>query len=268
MDHQFWRLSAAGDDNLGVVVSADGLMLGRTPLIERRDGRFIVREQSVIERLLNRAYQNGFAAARLMPGLATVASALSAQDRCLAHIAAVHLRIPDLSDQAARDSMEAEDILIKSAHWNPALRSREMRKASPDDPEHPGWPAGTEGGRGGKFRPKTELEITEEIKTRIRRIAMRRALRTGALAVLRIIAEFVESFVPVIGIAGEVAMLVEMANTISEFRKLKIDADTAIDFVKHGPYNLEDLQVSSSGYEEFASYDAFVKGELSLRSAG
>jgi hypothetical protein len=27
-------------------------------------------------------------------------------------------------------------------------------KASPDDPKHPGWPAGTPEGRGGKFRPK------------------------------------------------------------------------------------------------------------------
>ena len=27
-------------------------------------------------------------------------------------------------------------------------------KASPDDPEHPGWPAGTPGGVGGQFRPK------------------------------------------------------------------------------------------------------------------
>jgi hypothetical protein len=29
-----------------------------------------------------------------------------------------------------------------------------LGKASADDPEHPGWPAGTSGGRGGKFRPK------------------------------------------------------------------------------------------------------------------
>jgi hypothetical protein len=29
-----------------------------------------------------------------------------------------------------------------------------LGKASVDDPEHPGWPAGTSGGRGGKFRPK------------------------------------------------------------------------------------------------------------------
>jgi hypothetical protein len=44
------------------------------------------------------------------------------------------------------------------------------------------------------------------------------------------------------------------ANTISDFQKLKIDADAAIDFVKSDPYNLEDLQVSSEGYEEFSSY--------------
>jgi hypothetical protein len=29
-------------------------------------------------------------------------------------------------------------------------------KASADDPEHPAWPAGTSGGRGGKFRPKDD----------------------------------------------------------------------------------------------------------------
>jgi hypothetical protein len=29
-----------------------------------------------------------------------------------------------------------------------------VEKASPDDAEHPGWPAGTPGGKGGQFRPK------------------------------------------------------------------------------------------------------------------
>jgi hypothetical protein len=46
---------------------------------------------------------------------------------------------------------------------DPRLRSHVIRdnpdqpvalKASPDDPKHPGWPAGTPDGRGGKFRPK------------------------------------------------------------------------------------------------------------------
>jgi hypothetical protein len=41
--HQMWRLSEAGPRNLGLVCTNDGLLLGRTPLIERRDGRFVVR---------------------------------------------------------------------------------------------------------------------------------------------------------------------------------------------------------------------------------
>jgi hypothetical protein len=49
-----------------------------------------------------------------------------------------------------------------------------------------------------------------------------------------------------------------MANTIAELKKLKIDADAAIEFVKHGPYSLEELQVSSN-YEEFSSYGDFIK---------
>src|ERR1700720_1281568 len=91
-----WRLSEAGERNLGLACTKDGLVLGRTALIERRDQGFIVRKQSEIERLLCRAYQTDVAVARLMPGLATVAAALNANDPCLARIAAVHLRIPDL----------------------------------------------------------------------------------------------------------------------------------------------------------------------------
>jgi hypothetical protein len=36
-----------------------------------------------------------------------------------------------------------------------------FQKASPDDAEHPGWPAGTPGGRGGKFRPKDDDGASE-----------------------------------------------------------------------------------------------------------
>jgi hypothetical protein len=75
-----------------------------------------------------------------MAGLATVASALNANDPGLARIAAVHLRIPDLPSLTARDEMEAADILIKSADWNPALHPRA------GTPPNPGWfaPSGTE----------------------------------------------------------------------------------------------------------------------------
>jgi hypothetical protein len=153
MTSKIWRLSEnSGDDNLGLACTEQGLVLGRTLLIERHDGRFVVRERSEIECLFSLAYGHAATAQRLMSGLATVASALNADDQSLARIAAVHLRIPDLPDRAARDAVEAADVLVK--YMRQGELTHEIRKASPDDPKHPGWPAGTEGGRGGQFRPK------------------------------------------------------------------------------------------------------------------
>jgi hypothetical protein len=136
MMHSFWRLSEAGPDNLGLACSEDGLLIGRTLLIERRDGRFVVRERAAIEKLLKHVRSNVHG---LMPRLAAVASALNADDRCLAHIAAVHLKIPDLPDLGARDKIEFDDALIRSADWNPDLHPRA------GTPPNPGWFAPTGG---------------------------------------------------------------------------------------------------------------------------
>ena len=141
--HSFWRLSEAGPDNLGLACSEDGLLIGSTPLIERRDGRFVVRERATIEKLLKHARPNVDA---LMPRLVAVASALNANDKCSAHIAAVHLKIPDLPDLAARDEIEFDDALIRSADWNPDLHPR--AGVSPN----PGWFAPT-GGSGNETSP-------------------------------------------------------------------------------------------------------------------
>jgi hypothetical protein len=139
MLHQVWRLSEEGNDNLGLFFTKNGLILGSTPLIERRGERFVARDRSEIERLLARAYRDDSLATRIMSGLVTVASAMNANDPCLARIAAVHLRVPDLPDRSARDDLEAEDILIKSADWNPALHPRT------GTPPNPGWFAPTDG---------------------------------------------------------------------------------------------------------------------------
>jgi hypothetical protein len=278
--HRVWRLSEYYEGNLGLACTKDGLFLGRTPLIERQGTRFAIRKWTEIERLLSRAYGTDLAVDRLLPGLATVTAALNANDPGLARIAAVHLRIPDLPDQVARDRMEAEDILIKSIDRNSVAQALDVvplnpgtaadsnesfpldpadrvYKASPDDPKHPGWPAGTEGGRGGQFRPKDASELTQKVKSLI----ARRALRTGLLAALRIGIEALGNLIPGVDVAADVMMVADIARTVVEFRKLAIDAAAALDFVNDGPRDLEDLQVSSS-YEEFSSYDQFYKGEL------
>jgi hypothetical protein len=264
MFHPIWRLSEPGADNLGLACSEDGLFLGRTPLIERRDGRFVLRDARDIQRLLSRVHRTEVDPTPLLGGLATVAAALNANDLLLARIAAVHLRVPDLPDTAARERMEAEDRLIKYARsrlvaktgdWNPA---REIYKASPDDPKHPGWPAGTECGRGGQFRPKdgTPAVIEQEAKKRIRRLAVRRELRIVALLLARLASESALEIVPIV---GEVTAMIEGVRTIVEFRQLTIDVEAAFQFIKDEPRTLEQLQVSSGGYEEFSSYDQFRK---------
>jgi hypothetical protein len=149
MFHPIWRLSEPGADNLGLACNEEGLFLGRTPLIERRDGRFVVRDARELQRLLSRVYQTEVDPTPLLGGLTTVAAALNANDLLLARIAAVHLRIPDLPDDAARERLEAEDRLIKyargepvakSGDWNPALHPRAGTAPNP------GWFASTEGG--------------------------------------------------------------------------------------------------------------------------
>jgi hypothetical protein len=67
----------------------------------------------------------------------------------------VHLRIPDLPDRAARDAMEAMDVLIKYARdeggddWNPALHPRA------GTPPNPGWFAPTDGAGSESFSTRT-----------------------------------------------------------------------------------------------------------------
>ena len=170
--HHLWRLSAGGERNLGLCCSEDGLFLGRTPLIERRGGAYVVRPRADLDRLFGRAYAGDATAARVSSGLDSVAVALGQGNLALAQIAAVHLRLPDLPDSAARAALEAEDLLIKrgSATWD------EARHPRTGTPPNPGWfapntgaearsrPTQTaQGGRGGR-RPEATSDPMEEVR--------------------------------------------------------------------------------------------------------
>jgi hypothetical protein len=97
-----------------------------------------------------------------MPGFRVVASALDEQNLCLAQIAAVRLRVPDLPDLLARRGMETEDVLIKRAPegdrlarcgWDPAEHPRA------GVPPNPGWFAPLDGAGAG---PPTQVAQGEE----------------------------------------------------------------------------------------------------------
>ena len=261
---RMWRLSELGKDNLGLACTADGLFLARTPLLERRDDQFVVRDKVEIERLLSCAYQEDVAADRVMPGLGIVASALNAKDPCLAAIAAVHLRLPDLPNLFVRAEMESVDEVIKSDKRSLAADCTDggpIAKASSDDPKHPGWPAGTPGGIGGEFRPKdgVAIALTKEIKDRF----SRRQFRLNLTAALHVGLESLGNLIPGIDVAADVAMAADIARIAAEYRQLSVDAATAFDFVKNAPYSLEELQASKE-YREFSSYKQFLKDTVGV----
>jgi hypothetical protein len=126
------------------------LFLGTTALVERHGQGYAVRHQTDLERLLMQAYGGRVALDRVMPGFRVVAAALGEKNLCLAQIAAVHLRMPDLPDDIARGSLETEDRLIKGGRgdnrlarsgWDPAEHPRA------GVPPNPGWFAPTGDGQ-------------------------------------------------------------------------------------------------------------------------
>lgn len=138
-----WKLSEGGAGCLGVACTEDGLFLGGTALIERRQSRYAVRPQADLDRLVSRAYQGGIAVERLIPGLHRIAAALAENNLCLAQIGALHLSLPDLPDRLARRDLEAEDLLIKRARaCDPLMRGGDWDPAEHPRagvPPNPGW---------------------------------------------------------------------------------------------------------------------------------
>jgi hypothetical protein len=67
---------------------------------------------------------------------------------------------------AGRQESSAEESAANGQSADAGMQSAKdtLGKASSEDPEHPGWPAGTPGGRGGKFRPKDD-DVSDSAKS-------------------------------------------------------------------------------------------------------
>jgi hypothetical protein len=93
-------------------------------------------------------------------------------------------------------------------------------KASADDPAHPGWPAGTSGGRGGKFRPKdADGGETSSI------------LSSEGSAQPRV--QLVNDIPPRVGLAASLQRLIAMGRlTEKEAAAIQRDADAMAEFDK------------------------------------
>lgn len=140
-------------------------------------------------------------------------------------------------------------------------------KASPDDPLHPGYPAGDPEGRGGQFRPKDATDATADKLKRLKALREFRAAAKAALVLLRTVP--LEE-IPGVDVIVSIKAAADLAQIAIELGNDEKEINQALDFVKNGPYTLEQLQVSGNG-DTFSSFDDFKKLsplELLLRAYG
>lgn len=168
MSFELWRLAKRGKESLGLSCTEDGLFFGQTPLLDRTDGIFAPRSQGELARLLSQAHDAPVSVRDRMPGLASVAKALNRGDLCLARIAAVHLRLPDLPSPVAKLAIEFQDLIIDLERKDsPLLRRARLRKDDWDPGKHPrlggppnpGWFAPTDGGDSADERNKHRVTL-------------------------------------------------------------------------------------------------------------
>jgi hypothetical protein len=142
-----------------------------------------------------------------------------------------------------------------------------LAKASPDDPKHPGYPAGTEGGVGGQFMPKDKSpDALQDLK----RLKALREFRAAAQAALVLARTALVEEIPGVDIVASIKAVVDLGQIAIELGNDEDEINKAIKFVQNGPYSLADLQPHGNG-ETFSSYSDFKKlslTELLLRAYG
>jgi hypothetical protein len=134
----------------------------------------------------------------------------------------------------------------------------------------PGWPAGAPGGRGGQFRPKEHAgalildEVKRQAQAQANRHAQRLIIREAVRDLLsperiaRLAGEAGANAVPGANIAADVAMIAEIVAMTADAIELARDTEAAIEFVRKGPYQLENLLVDRED-RNFSSYAALKK---------
>jgi hypothetical protein len=150
MSVQFFRLwprrPPDGSLPLGISCDDEGLLLaGNCRLIEAcldRDGHLFYRARSApeVSTLLTVAYGEVVDAALVHPAIERIAKLMTERNWSRAKLAALHLKLPELSGTAAAARVLLADALLKVT-------------ASFDPEKHPRWPKGSEQGHGGEFRP-------------------------------------------------------------------------------------------------------------------
>lgn len=248
----FHCLAPPGDAK-GASCDENGPAIGPIHLLTKTFAGFAPRPVGELNQLFAHVVEGPVDCAELVERLTGIAKALNRSDFALATLATLFLHLPSLSEEQALRAVRAEDLF----------------KASPDDPERPGWPRGTEDGRGGQFRPKDESSTAAEKTDRLARQVVRQQIRMGLLYILRrhalgLAIHTVGDLIPGLDAVAGVATAADLAAMAEEYGALKRNADAAIEFIQKGPYDLEQLRVSPDD-ETFSSFWEFKKTDLDKR---
>lgn len=242
---------ALPSDARGISCDSNGPTIGPIRLLTKINSTFAPRPVEELNNIFAYVVERPVDCSNIVERLEAVAAAMNEKELVRAVFATLFLQLPPLSEnQALR-----------------AARAAILFKASPDDPEHPGWPKGTEGGKGGQFRPKNEA--AEETVERLARLAVRRQIRRELVHILsrhaaRLAVDVVGDAIPWLDAISFAATFADLTAMADEYATLQTETKIAIEFVKNGPYSLDQLRVSSVD-EAFLSYSAFRKTGLVKR---
>ena len=147
------RFALSDQRGYGVSCDAAGVFVGAVPLLEscRSCGGFQKwrpRPLDEINRDLSRSYGVPVDFGAKMQGLAAIAGALDRGDLLHAHIATLHLEIPDPS-ALAKGAQSATELAALAKE----LHASGMLERDWDPSKHPRWPAGSPDSIGGRFAP-------------------------------------------------------------------------------------------------------------------
>ncbi len=243
-----------------------GPKLGTAYLLGRTATGFAPQSRHLLERVVGQVFEGFTDYDRLGAGLAAVARVMDKGDLALAAIMTGRLPIPMLTPAHVARAIDAGFLHADFPHADV------LRKAGPDDPRHPGWPAGAAEGRGGQFRPKGVADAAETVsrEERAKRLASRRSLRATLRRVLtlkrlaRLLCEAGAELVPGAEIPATASMIDDFVEMSEEIVAGNKDIKAATEFVRQGPRLLDDLTVAARD-ETFSSFDAFKKLDLEKR---
>jgi hypothetical protein len=184
-------------------------------------------------------------------------------------------RIADMADRARPSGSQPIAILLVGVGGIPS-----WWKGDFDPDKHPRWPAKSPERQGGRFRtrgsvpdsgpnivptdPQSPQALAEaearlkELARRAERRAVRRLIRELAVTALRGMVEAVANLVPILDVAADAALIADIVRAGVEIHELQAERQAVLDFIKNGPYTLDQLRVSQND-ESFGSYDAFLK---------